>query len=190
MAKSLILLFLYSLSGFSMLYAQEWTKQDSLHLRKMLNGEEEIILNNDAVNSIRLESLPQLPGSQLKMDNTSPSLRFIETIDIPELPKKKLYLTLRPYSAFTKYNEDPIYGNAPQGSIMRRGVGMSMNFDYERRSVRVGSTALGGVLNQRLTRPEKAFQTAGASIGGLDLMAPFTKKFWRRKVKADAWKTY
>lgn len=189
MRRCCCLLFIISLTGLS-LHAQEWTKKDSLRLHQLLESEDEIILNTDAVNSIRLESRSPLPGNQLKMDATSPSLRFVEELKLPELPQKRIYLTLRPYSAFTRYNEDPVYGTSGQGSIMRRVNNMAMDYRYAHTSVRVGTSNLGAVFNQRNTRPENAFKTAGASIGGLDLMAPFTKKFWRKSVKADAWKTY
>lgn len=188
MMRIYILFVLFFLSGFSFLHAQQWTRQDSLNLHRILSGEGEVILNKDAVDAIRMETLPDLSEfDKPQIDKSSSSLRFNE--ELPGLPKaehRRIYLSLRPYSAFTKYNEDPV-----QGIALKLGVrSMEMRYLWERRSVRLASTDVSGVLNHRETRPEKAFQTVGIGVGGLDFMAPFTKAFWKRKVNAEAWKTY
>ena len=38
------------------LYAQEWTPQDSLHLRQFLSGEGEVRLNPDVLKEIGIDS--------------------------------------------------------------------------------------------------------------------------------------
>lgn len=87
----------------------QWTAQDSLNLKKFLSGDSEIKLNPNAINNILLES----PTINLKpmMQSEKPSLKF--RTDLPSyftdsiFRNKRIYLTLRPYSAFTRYNENP-----------------------------------------------------------------------------------
>lgn len=175
--------------GSSCLHAQQWTKQDSLKLRKLLDGDGELMLNPDAVNSIRFESSP-LGKPMISTD--SPVLKFNE--ELPELPfdrnELRKVLTLRPYSAFTKRSEDPIYDKmrAERGREITMRVTSVKIYD----SFRLGNATVNGILGRKpnAVRPEKGFNYAGAAIGGLDLMAPFTKKFWQRKVKATSWRTY
>ena len=64
----------------------------------------DIKLNMDAVKQIDFNSSPTVH----KMSKERPGLRLDETL--PQvLEKKKVVLTLRPYTANTKYNWDPIY---------------------------------------------------------------------------------
>lgn len=82
----------------------QWTAKDSLNLQRILNGQEDIKLNMDAVKQIDFNSLPGAP----KMSKEKPGLKLDETL--PQvLDRKKIVLTLRPYTANTKYNWDPIY---------------------------------------------------------------------------------
>ena len=43
-------------------YSQVWTAQDSLHLKKLLESDQELHLNMDAVKSIDFEAQWVLPG--------------------------------------------------------------------------------------------------------------------------------
>ena len=88
------------------LYAQEWTPQDSLRLRQLLNGEGEVKLNPDVLKEIGIES----PLGSQKMEETKSWLDFDASLPaVPQMPEKKVVLTLRPYTANTKYNWDPVY---------------------------------------------------------------------------------
>ena len=75
----------------------QWTAKDSLNLQRILNGQEDIKLNMDAVKKGAPKRSKEKPG--LKLDETLPQV----------LDRKKIVLTLRPYTANTKYNWDPIY---------------------------------------------------------------------------------
>lgn len=190
MIKNLSISFLLCVLGSSALYAQQWTKQDSLNLRRLLDSDGEILLNPDAVNSIRFETSPM--GNPL-MATDSPALKYNE--ELPGLPEDRTelrkVLTLRPYNAFTKRGEDPIMDRVKDEQL-KRDMAMKLNLARIRDNIRLGSVNVKGIVGRdpHAPRPEKGFNYAGASVGGLDLMAPFTKKFWKRKVKARAWKTY
>lgn len=101
----------------------QWTRQDSLRLQKFLSGDGEIHLNKEVIKSINF-SLPsnQTPLHLRPMMSTeSPSLKFCE--DLPTLfsdsiSKKLQRLTLSPYTIFTKYGEDPIYGKNKNGQYI------------------------------------------------------------------------
>lgn len=190
MIKNLSISFLLCVLGSSALHAQQWTKQDSLKLRRLLESEGEIFLNPDAVNSIRFESSPL--GDPM-IATESPALKYNE--ELPGLPAEKKdlrkILTLRPYSVFTKRGEDPIMDRIKDEQL-KRDLAMKLNLARIRDNLKIGNVTVKGVVGRdpNAPRPEKGFNYAGASVGGLDLMAPFTKKFWKRRVKATAWKTY
>ena len=88
-------------------YAQNWTTQDSLRLQQLLKGEGEVKLNPDVLKEIDMGS----PFGTPKAGVNKPWLDFDDTlpVSLPGEPKKTIKLSLRPYSANTKYNWDPIY---------------------------------------------------------------------------------
>lgn len=78
------------------LYAQEWTPQDSLHLRRFLSGEGEVRLNPDVLKEIGIDS----PLGSPKEDMNKSWLEFDSSLPVmPQMPEKKVVLTLRPYTA-------------------------------------------------------------------------------------------
>ena len=86
--------------------AQNWTPQDSLRLRRLLDGEGEIKLNPEVLKEMGVQE--PLGKQQISMEKQW--LDFNTTLpEIPNTPKKKVVLTLRPYTATTKYNWDPVY---------------------------------------------------------------------------------
>ena len=85
------------------LFAQDWTPEDSLRLRRLLEGDGEIRLNPHA-----LKELEQSFG-QPKASEEKSWLRFDETLPHTLTEKqKKARLVLRPYTGYTPYNWDPI----------------------------------------------------------------------------------
>ena len=79
----------------------QWTAQDSLKLKKILERDGELKLNEEAVKSIDFNSVlfpnnqPMIHKNSLKFDMTLPGS--------PENRKEE------PYKATTKYNYDPVY---------------------------------------------------------------------------------
>ena len=98
------IVFLMLSLGMAVTLHAQWTAKDSVNLQRILNGKEDIKLNMDAVKQIDFNSSPTVP----KMSKERPGLRLDETL--PQvLEKKKVVLSLRPYTANTRYNWDPIY---------------------------------------------------------------------------------
>lgn len=98
------IVFLMLSLGMAVTLHAQWTAKDSVNLQRILNGKEDIKLNMDAVKQIDFNSSPTVP----KMSKERPGLRLDESL--PQVfEKKKVVLTLRPYTANTKYNWDPIY---------------------------------------------------------------------------------
>lgn len=114
--RSSISFFMFTLSVAS-IYAQ-WTEKDSLNLMQMLSGEKEIKLNQEVIRKIILRT-PVVKDEQkleLEISAEKPELKFIEYLPAEynvdnKNEIKQIYMTLKPYNIFTKYNEDPIYGN-------------------------------------------------------------------------------
>ena len=85
------------------LCAQDWTPEDSLRLRRLLEGDGEIKLNPHALKELE-RSFGQPKASEEKS-----WLRFDETLPhTPTEKQKKARLVLRPYTGYTPYNWDPI----------------------------------------------------------------------------------
>lgn len=83
----------------------QWTAKDSLNLLRILNGDGELKLNPEAVKQIDFGKVMGAPmqakeKNWLLPDESLPSV-------LPD--KKKLVLTLRPYTANTRFDWDPIY---------------------------------------------------------------------------------
>lgn len=145
------------------LYAQEWTPQDSLHLRRFLSGEGEVRLNPDVLKEIGIDS----PLGSPKADMNKSWLEFDSSLPVmPQMPEKKVVLTLRPYTANTKYNWDPVY---QKKITVNKNTWRSSPF-YELTKLKI------------YTNWAKRPLDAGPreSISG-DFMAPFTKDFWNIK---------
>ena len=132
--------------------AQNWTPQDSLRLRRLLDGEGEIKLNPEVLKEMGVQE--PLGKQQISMEKRW--LDFNTTLpEIPNTPKKKVVLTLRPYTATTKYNWDPVY---------------QKKIKIDKDTWRANNMAVG------------SWQGASGGLGfSGDFMAPFTKEFWNVK---------
>lgn len=139
------------------LCAQEWTPQDSLRLHRLLDGGGEVKLNPDVLKEMGVNS----PLGSPKAGMNKSWLDFDTSLPVMlQMPEKKVVLTLRPYTANTKYNWDPVY----QKKITVDKNTWRGNPFYEL-SVRVGYT--------NWSRRE-----GYAKPSGHDFMAVFTKDFW------------
>lgn len=181
------------------LYAQNWTAQDSLRLQKLLQSDGEIKINPEALKELEMNTFVGSPKadvhkSWLDFDASMPMM--------PKQPEKKVVLTLRPYTANTKYNWDPVYQKKiKMGKDTWRGdpfyalkmLKIPTNWaknplDAGPRETLEQIEATG--LRYRVT--ERANNMAvgswqgtggGAGFSG-DFMAPFTREFWNFKGRA------
>ena len=175
------------------LCAQEWTPQDSIRLHQLLQGEGEVKLNPEVLKEMGVDDLLGTPKasqdkSWLDFDNSLPIM--------PRVSEKKIVLTLRPYSANTKYNWDPIYQKKikvdkdtwksdPYGELTSRFIYSNwashpLDAGPRERLEQIEATGLRYRVTERANNMAVgSWQgAAGSGIRGLDLMAPFTRDFW------------
>lgn len=176
-------------------YAQNWTPQDSVRLRRLLDSEGEIKLNPEVLKEMGVSQ----PLGTPKISMEKNWLDFNTTLpEIPHMPKKKMILTLHPYTPTTKYNWDPVaqkkikidkdtwrgdpfYGlkvlkiytdwaEKPFDKGLRKSVDEieATGMRY-RVTERANNMAVGG------------WQSASGSGLKGDFMTPFTKDFWNVK---------
>jgi len=192
------------------LYAQEWTLQDSLHLRRFLSGEGEVRLNPDVLKEIGIDS----PLGSPKEDMNKSWLEFDSSLPVmPQMPEKKVVLTLRPYTANTKYNWDPVYQkkitvnkNTWRSSPFYELTKLKIYTNWAKRPLDAGpresveqieATGLRYMVTERANNMAVG-SWRGVGGGGIsgDFMAPFTKDFWnikgrkRRARTLEVLKTY
>lgn len=192
------------------LYAQEWTPQDSLHLRRFLSGEGEVRLNPDVLKEIGIDS----PLGSPKEDMNKSWLEFDSSLPVmPQMPEKKVVLTLRPYTANTKYNWDPVYQkkitvnkNTWRSSPFYELTKLKIYTNWAKRPLDAGpresveqieATGLRYMVTERANNMVVGGWrgVGGGGISG-DFMAPFTKDFWnikgrkRRARTLEVLKTY
>lgn len=192
------------------LYAQEWTPQDSLHLRRFLSGEGEVRLNPDVLKAIGIDS----PLGSPKEDMNKSWLEFDSSLPVmPQMPEKKVVLTLRPYTANTKYNWDPVYQkkitvnkNTWRSSPFYELTKLKIYTNWAKRPLDAGpresveqieATGLRYMVTERANNMAVG-SWRGVGGGGIsgDFMAPFTKDFWnikgrkRRARTLEVLKTY
>lgn len=192
------------------LYAQEWRPQDSLHLRRFLSGEGEVRLNPDVLKEIGIDS----PLGSPKEDMNKSWLEFDSSLPVmPQMPEKKVVLTLRPYTANTKYNWDPVYQkkitvnkNTWRSSPFYELTKLKIYTNWAKRPLDAGpresveqieATGLRYMVTERANNMAVG-SWRGVGGGGIsgDFMAPFTKDFWnikgrkRRARTLEVLKTY
>ncbi len=164
----------------------QWTAKDSLRLQQLLKGKEEIRIDPRAVERIDFE---QTTGRMRSSDEKS---WLAPDATLPELEQKpKVVLTLRPYQANTPYNWDPA---TRKKFVVKKDTWRSDPLRHLYAGWRQSGNRLnlgGGVSAQGMLQRGADFVpsyvavhcygAAGVGIGGLDLMAVFTKDFWDKK---------
>ena len=176
--------------------AQNWTPQDSLRLRRLLDGEGEIKLNPEVLKEMGVQE----PLGKQQMSLERQWLDFNTTLpEIPNTPKKKVILTLRPYTANTKYNWDPVYQkkikinkNTWRGDPFYELKMLRIYSDWAKTPLEKGirksideieATGLRYRVKERANNMAVgSWQGAsgGSGFSG-DFMTPFTKEFWNVK---------
>ena len=198
-----------------MCYAQ-WSAQDSLRLQKLLEGNEELKLNKDVIKQIDFGSAVGTPRMSEEKNWLLPDESLPEA-----LPKPKLRLTLRPYTANTRYNWDPVYqkkikvdkdtwrgdpfyelrhqlsytnwARNPMAGGIRKSLEeiRASGVRFRQLSERANGMMVNTVV---MDAPIPVFGGSGvyvngSTIGGLDLMAVFTKNFWDKKGRGSRERT-
>ncbi len=131
--KHLIFLLVLPVMAAMSLQAQEFTAQDSLHLQQLLGREGEIELNPNALQELRRSLMPDTQHMDMQKPWMEPDFTLPNGIHTE--PRPKVRLTLRPYSANTPYNWDPVYQckidiDHPKGMTVPRLAGCASPSGY------------------------------------------------------------
>lgn len=184
-----------SVSLISLLAHAQWNEKDSLELRRILSTDGEIKLNPNIIKEI---DFGKFAGEQVMADE-KPALQFDATLPKVFPEKKEIKLSLRPYTANTRYNYDPIY----QKKIAIKEDTWKYGDKFHLRMVLIPSNwakspmdpgirnsveeieATGLRYNPLANRANNmtvgSWGPAGGNGMSLDFMAPFTKDFWDKK---------
>lgn len=152
-------LFLFGLFSTSILplCAQSWTKQDSLRLQQLLQGEGELILRPEVLKELEMSFSPE----GLRMSTDQPWMDFDTSLPVlPEEKKPRVRLTLNPYATSIRYDYDPVYKKK-----------IKVDKDTWKSDPFAPQTALVASLSHIKK------ELVNTSIG-IDLMYPFTKECW------------
>lgn len=198
-----------SVSLISLLAHAQWSRKDSLELRHILNTDGEIKLNPNMMKKIDFGSFA---GQPVAVDE-KPALQFDATLPKAFPEKKEIKLSLRPYTAGTKYNYDPIYQRKIQikektwkyGDQDRRSEGwkygkfhVDLAYIYSNWAKKPSDPGIRNSMAEIEATGLRYDPLAGwannMAVGGWvpaggsgissDLLAVFTKEFWDKKGRA------
>lgn len=183
-------------AAVSPLCAQSWTSQDSLRLQQLLNGEGELRLNPEVLEEFRTET----PLGAPKADADKSWLDF--DTSLPEAygaDSEKVVLTLRPYTANTRFDWDPICQkkikvdkHTWQGPFYELKTLMlptnwaknPMEAGPRDRLEQIEATGLRYRVTERANNMAVgSWQGVGGRSTGMDFAALFSKDFWNFKGK-------
>ncbi len=204
MTKRFIIVLIVS---FAALWARaQGIAKDSLNLDRLLKVKEEPELNPEAIRQIDLGSGVGTPRISEEKNWMLPD----ETLPMA-LPKKKVILTLRPYTANTRYDWDPVYqrkvridrdtwradpleklykylfptnkARTPMDGGIRRSWQdiRDSGIDFRTLCERANGMMVSTTHMGGIPIGRSGVSVSGGCISGLDLMAVFTKDFWDRK---------
>ena len=109
------------------------SKRDSIHLKQLLEGDEEIKLNQEAVKNIQFNFAPDINEMHKpKMSEEKPWMEFNKSLpknfnDTVQWRKPK-FIRLLPYTIFTRLGEDPV--NDIMIKTRKDTLRMKLKFDY------------------------------------------------------------
>lgn len=167
-------------------YSQVWTAQDSLRLRKLLDSKEELQLNKEAVRAIDFGGVTVAP----KMSEQKNWLLPDESV-VGILPKSK---TSSGLMTWYKNNILPNWGTACWRKAKTNNSIWSGTSVYALPNRIPYSEWKRSLLAEGMYTPFDGIRVGqayinGGTIGGLDLMAPFTKDFWDKKGRENRIRT-
>lgn len=189
-------------------HAQVWTAQDSLHLKKLLDSDRELNLNMDVVKSIDFGSVTGTPKMSLEKEWMLPDESLPEALPKPKVVlslmpykantrfnwdpvyQKKIrinkdtwrgepYYALRIQRSYSNWARNPMAAGERKSLDEIRASGVR----FRQLSERANGMLVNSVV---MDSPIPLFGGSGVyvnggTIGGLDLMAVFTKNFWDKK---------
>ncbi|MDL2212421.1 DUF4858 domain-containing protein [Bacteroides sp. OttesenSCG-928-E20] len=202
-------LFFFFCTATVLLYAQQWTPKDSINLRRLLDGDGEIKLNTNALKDIDLGSFVGTPMMStekpgLKFDATLPTIPNKRNLQLTLTPytartkfnydpiyKRKIKVGPNTWrndtlsyrygmSIYSNWAKKPFDGGQRKSLDEIEASGLRYNPIGERaNNMPVGAWTPTPTQQGRSGR--MTVSASGTTIGGLDLMKPFTREFWDKK---------
>lgn len=171
------------------------TKQDSIRLKNLLEGDGEININKEIIKNIHFDFNPskEIMKSKPMMSDDKTWMKYNE-----DLPKNYLdttkwvkpkYVRLAPFTIYTKYDEDPVYD--PIVTDRKDTMTVRMKFKIDRiLGIKNGYRVVPQGMDQSITPSNNPI----VSFSAEDILAHiFSKKARIRNHNAkhaNAWKTY
>lgn len=167
--KRIILLLLFL--GMAYIANAQWTKQDSLKLKRILDGKEELRLNEKVVNEIDLggpNDGPRISTQKrwMQPDETLPTVPYEAVEEETDTLRAKTSAGNRLDLLKKMDIKLPKVVGIPLG----RGVKLD----------KVALTRVTGLAKLQVPGSVRSLQVE-VRFSGLDFMSVFTKKFWKRK---------
>ena len=165
------IIFLLLSLGIAHAACAQWTKQDSLKLKRMLDGKEELRLNKKAVNEIELGGVDDSPRIStdkrwMQPDETLPTVLYEAIGEETDTLRTKTSADDRSVSFETLNIKLPKMAGIPLGREVRLNE--------------VAITRVTGLAKLQVPGSARSLQVE-FRFSGLDFMYVFTKKFWKRK---------
>jgi hypothetical protein len=190
------LFFFIVLKSGVVMYAQDWTEQDSIWLQQILNGTEKIQLNEETRKAIESGTFIHDPAvvKQLKSSPTElPIFKSFEGIMAPEPPKiQRIPLSELPVSVFRLHDWGQ-NDSLPDRSIITIPKG-SMAAKFNEETIRE-LKMLDAVTPRKATVDDKAAVRSGGASTNFEntlrsIFWPSHRAKQRNAKNANAWKTY
>jgi hypothetical protein len=183
MWKFYLLLFMWLLP-FAGIRAQEWTKEDSVWLQRVLSGKESLQLNEETRRAIEAGTLIATPETKMPLRESPSQLPIIKSFEGLTAPDSRLEPHKLPPSVFRQYD----MGVTDTVTEIPRNMPMSKN------NV-AGLKALDRLTPRKATVDDPATLRYGAKAFSAEdilrsLFRPSHRAKKRNAKQADAWKTY
>ncbi len=178
----------------------QWTAQDSVRLRERLNGEGELKVNAEAVNAIRFDFLPEAEKvyARPRLAEDKPWMDFRKDLprsytDTTRLVRRG-YIRLLPYTAFTRWNEDPLAHIRPKTETdsLRH-----FKITFQLSGIKPDPSKMNGHVDVPAGMDPTITPSNSPVVGGMDIDKFFYENFTksgrtkrRNRKRAKAWKTY
>ncbi|NDV66622.1 DUF4858 domain-containing protein [Bacteroides sp. 224] len=155
----------------------QWTPADSLKLQQLLHGDGEIKINKHAVKMIDFGSFVGKP----EIVDDKPGLNWDGQLPDAKPEKQKLILTLKPYTATTPFNYDPI--RKVKFKVRANTWRATTTYPDDVRVFKQKET-IGARQNLMAVGSKEVYtHLSGCGVGGLDFNAVFTRKFWDKSIE-------
>ena len=173
------------------------SKRDSIRLKQLLESDEEIKLNPEAVKNIQFNFAPNINEMQKpKMVEDKPWMEFDQSLpksfnDTTTFRKRK-FIRLLPYTVYTKWNEDPVNDKFITSRTDTMTIRMKMDIEKIKPlpGMEHGYRVVPGGMDQSVTPSNNPIVGFDADKALFEIFTKRGRAIRRNRKKAKAWKIY